>query len=99
MMACSRRIAELALAHQVPLMVAYKEAMQFGALISYGPSLTKIYGRVPYYVDKILKGAKPADLPIEQPTLFESFINAKTAKSLGITIPPTVLSRADEVIE
>jgi putative tryptophan/tyrosine transport system substrate-binding protein len=94
-----RRIAELALAHRVPLMVAYKEAVQFGALISYGPSTTKIYGRVPYYVDKILKGAKPADLPIELPTLFELFINAKTAKLLGITIPPTLLSRADEVIE
>ena len=94
-----RRIAELALTHRVPLMVAYKEAVQFGALIAYGPSSTKIYGRVPYYVDKILKGEKPADLPIELPTLFELFINAKTAKSLGITIPPTLLSRADEVIE
>jgi putative ABC transport system substrate-binding protein len=94
-----RRIAELALAHRVPLMVPYKEAVQFGALISYGPSPTKIYGRVPYYVDRILKGAKPADLPIEMPTHFELFINAKTAKSLGITIPPTIISRADEVIE
>jgi putative tryptophan/tyrosine transport system substrate-binding protein len=94
-----RRISELALTHRVPLMVAYKEAVQFGALISYGPSSTKVYGRVPYYVDKILKGTKPADLPIELPTFFELFINAKTAKSLGITIPPTLLSRADEVIE
>ena len=94
-----RRIAELALTHRVPLMVAYKEAVQFGALIAYGPSSTKIYSRVPYYVDKILKGAKPADLPIELPTLFELFINAKTAKLLGITIPPTLLSRADDVIE
>jgi putative ABC transport system substrate-binding protein len=94
-----RRIAELALAHRVPLMVPYKEAVQFGALISYGPSPTRINRRVPYYVDKILKGAKPADLPIELPTLFELFINAKTAKSFGITIPPTILSRADEVIE
>jgi ABC-type uncharacterized transport system substrate-binding protein len=94
-----RRIAELALTHRVPLMVAYKEAVQFGALIAYGPSSTKIYGRVPYYVDKILKGAKPADLPVELPTLFELFINAKTARTLGLTIPPTLLSRADEVIE
>jgi putative ABC transport system substrate-binding protein len=94
-----RRISELALTHRVPLMVAYKEAVQFGALISYGPSSTKVYGRVPYYVDKILKGTKPADLPIELPTFFELFINAQTAKSLGITIPPTLLSRADEVIE
>ena len=94
-----RKIAELALAHRVPIMVAYKEAVPFGALISYGPSQTKIYGRVPYYVDKILRGEKPADLPIELPTLFELFVNAKTAKALGITIPPTLLSRADEVIE
>ena len=94
-----RRIAQLALTHRVPLMVAYKEAVQFGALISYGPSSTRIYGRVPYYVDKILKGAKPADLPVELPTLFELFVNVKTAKALGITIPPTLLSRADEVIE
>ena len=74
-------------------MVAYKEAVLFGALISYGLSSTKIYGRVAYYVDEILKGARPADLPIELPTLFELFINAKTAKTLGITIPPTLLSR------
>ena len=94
-----RKIAELALAHRVPIMVAYKEAVPFGALISYGPSQTKIYGRIPYYVDKILRGEKPADLPIELPTLFELFVNAKTAKALGITIPPTLLSRADEVIE
>ena len=94
-----QRIAELALAHRVPIMVAYKEAVLVGALISYGPSSTKIYGRVAYYVDKILKGARPADLPIELPTLFELFINAKTAKTLGITIPPTLLFRADEVFE
>jgi putative tryptophan/tyrosine transport system substrate-binding protein len=83
----------------MPLMMAYKEAVQVGALISYGPSSTKIYGRVPYYVDKILKGAKPADLPVELPTFFELFINAKTAKTLGLSLPPTLLSRADEVIE
>jgi len=62
-----QRIAELALAHQVPLMIAWKEAVEVGALIAYGPSSTKIYGRVPYYIDKILKGAKPADLPVELP--------------------------------
>ena len=94
-----QKIAQLALAHRVPLMIAYKEAVQVGALISYGPSSTKIYDRVPYYVDKILKGAKPADLPVELPTFFELFINAKTAKTLGLTVPPTLLSRADEVIE
>jgi ABC-type uncharacterized transport system substrate-binding protein len=94
-----RHIAELALAHRVPLMIAWKEAVQVGALIAYGPSSTKIYGRVPYYVDKILKGTKPADLPVELPTDFELFINAKTAKALGVTIPPRLLSRADEVIE
>ncbi len=94
-----RRIAELALTHRVTLMVPWKEAVQFGALISYGPSSTKVFGRVPYYVDKILKGTKPADLPIELPTSFEMFINAKTAKALGVTIPPALLSRADDVFE
>ena len=76
-----------------------KETVDAGALASYGPSNYGIFRRSGYYIDKILKGAKPSELPVEQPTRFEFIVNLKTAKALGLTVPPTLLARADEVIE
>jgi putative ABC transport system substrate-binding protein len=93
------RIAELALQSQLPTLFSSSDAVQAGGLISYGPNLIAIYRRAAYYVDRILKGAKPADLPVEQPTKFELAINLKTAKALGVVVPPTLLATADEVIE
>jgi putative tryptophan/tyrosine transport system substrate-binding protein len=92
-------IADLALQHQLPAIVYSRETVQAGALLSFGPSNYAIFRRAGVYVDKILKGAKPADLPVEQPTRFEFIVNLKTAEALGIKVPPTLLAVADEVIE
>ena len=86
-------------ARQVPVIGAWAIFAQSGALLTYGPRLTESYRRAAYYVDRILKGTKPADLPIERPTIFELVINLKTAKALRLTIPQSVLARADEVIQ
>jgi putative ABC transport system substrate-binding protein len=94
-----RRIVELALQHRLPTVFLNRFYTDAGALMSYGPSFADLHGRAATYVDKILKGAKPADLPVEQPTKFELVINHKTAKALGLTIPPSLLQRADEVIQ
>ena len=97
--ATRKDIADLALAHRLPLAVYSRETVEAGALASYGPSNLNIFRRSGYYIDKILKGTKPADLPVEQPTKFEFIINLKTAKALDLAVPPTVLAHADEAIE
>ena len=95
----SRPISEFALAHRLPTMHGLRGFVDAGGLISYGPEMSAQFKRLAVYVDKILKGAKPADLPVEQPTKFELVINLKTAKALGLTIPPSLRGRADEVIQ
>jgi putative ABC transport system substrate-binding protein len=93
------RIIELATKHRLPVIFAGSEAAEAGALMSYGPDIVDNYRRAAIYVDKILKGTKPTDLPVEQPTKFELVINLRTAKQIGVTIPPSVLARADKVIK
>jgi putative ABC transport system substrate-binding protein len=94
-----RRIAHLALDARLPTIFFVRQSAEDGGLMSYGPNPVENYRRAATYVDKILKGEKPQDLPIERPTKFELVINLKTAKALGLTVPPTLIARADEVIE
>ena len=93
------RIMGLALQHRLPVASSYPEFTDVGAIAGYGPPRLELYRRSAYYVKRILDGAKPADLPVEQPTRIELSINLKTAKALGISIPDSVLARADRVIE
>ena len=93
------RIADLALRNRLPSVFQNREFVEAGGLLSYAPSTVANYRRAAFFVDKILKGTKPADLPVEEPTQFELVINLKTAKALGLTIPPSLLVRADQVIE
>jgi ABC-type uncharacterized transport system substrate-binding protein len=94
----SKRITDLAIKNRLPSMYEGSEWVETGGLVSYAASEAENYRRVAYYVDRILKGAKPADLPVEQPTKFEFVINLKTAKQIGLTIPPDVLARATKII-
>jgi putative ABC transport system substrate-binding protein len=94
-----KRIVRFALKSRLPAVYGNREAVDAGGLMSYGADLVDSYRRVAYYVDRILKGAKPADLPVEQPTKFEFVINLKTAKQIGLTIPPEVLTRASRLIK
>ena len=99
LIATRKQIAEVAAAKKLPTVYGYREHVEAGGLISYGVNLNSCFHRAGYYVDRILKGAKPSDLPVEFPTNIELAINLKTAKTLGLKIPPTMLVRADEVIE
>jgi putative tryptophan/tyrosine transport system substrate-binding protein len=93
------RIAEFALKNRVATMMTVREQVTVGGLMSYGPDINRLFRRAAEYVDRIAKGAKPSDLPIEQPTKFEMIVNLKTAKAIGVTLPTSILLRADEVVE
>ena len=93
------RINDLALGARMPTMHGFREYVETGGLMSYGPNTPDLFRRAGDYIDKILRGAKPAEMPVEQPTKFELIINLKVAKALGIQLSPTLLARADEVIE
>jgi putative tryptophan/tyrosine transport system substrate-binding protein len=95
----NRRIVELAIRNRLPAISDLKDFADAGGLMSYGPNVLALYQRAAYFVDKILKGSKPAELPVEQPRIFETAINLKTAKQIGVTISPEILSRADKVIK
>ena len=99
LIANSATILDLALAHHLPTASAWWEFAESGGLLVYGANIYDLYGRAPRFVDKILKGGKPSDLPVEQPTKFDFAINLRTARTLGLTIPRSLLLRADEVIQ
>ena len=99
MNANQKRIADFALKSRLPSMYVRREFVDAGGLMSYAADLADSYRRVAYFVDRILKGAKPADLPVERPTKFELVINLKTAKQIGLSIPPEVLARANRLIK
>ena len=94
-----RRLVDLTAKHRLPTVWPWREAVDAGGFMSYAPHLPDLFRRAATYVDKILKGARPGELPVEQPTKFELVVNLKTAQALGLTIPPSLLARADEVIE
>jgi len=98
-LAAKKPIAALAIKYRMPAIYQEQDFVDVGGLMSYGPDFADLYRRAAHFVDKILKGAKPANLPIEQPKKFEFVVNLKTAKQIGITIPPNVLARADKVIK
>jgi putative tryptophan/tyrosine transport system substrate-binding protein len=94
-----KRMMDFATEHRLPSVNAYREVVEAGGLMSYGPSYEDMHRRAADYVDKILKGAKPCDLPVEQPTKFTLIVNLRAAKAIGVDVPPILLARADEVIE
>jgi putative tryptophan/tyrosine transport system substrate-binding protein len=93
------QIADLAITRRLPTVALFREFAQAGGLLSYGPNIQEVFRRAAVFIDKILKGAKPGEVPIERPYQFDLVINLKTAKALGLTIPPTLLFQADEVIK
>jgi putative ABC transport system substrate-binding protein len=97
--ASRKQILDFAARNRLPVAYAWRQAVEEGGLLSYGPELAHLWRRAAVYVDKILKGAKPADLPVELPSKFELLVNLKTAKALGLSIPPSLLQRADQVLE
>lgn len=99
MRANAKRIVDLTLKNRLPSVYTSRDAVDAGGLMAYGADLTDSYRRIASYVDRILKGAKPGDLPVQQPTKFELAINLKTAKQIGLTIPQSMLYRADKVIK
>ena len=92
-------INDLALRARLPAMFGFREYIESGGLVSYGPNVPELFRRAAEYVDKILRGAKPAEMPVEQPTRFDLIVNLKTARALGLELSPALLARADEVIE